>query len=156
MTWLIIFLLVVVIGYYISRMAKDQEEGARHDTGLAILEFGRAFPNEAIRSLHETADGSAIFVRLHDNKAGIMRNHRAHYACHLIEPGRVRVQPLPNGRSFSAEFLDSPTQNGNFVFSSEQEAAEVLLWLLGNYVPAHETDAHSKAHPHPESGHSSV
>ncbi|WP_117195690.1 hypothetical protein [Rhizobium terrae] len=125
----------MALAYYVTRLSSGKdEEGNRHDTGLAILEFGRAFPNEAIRSLHITADGEAIFVRLHDNKAGFMKSHRNHYACHLIEPGRVRVLPLPNAKGFSVEFLDAPTQNGTFIFSSEKEAAEVSLWLLDNYV----------------------
>lgn len=132
--WSIILGLLVVLAYYVTRLAGKDQGGNSHDTGLAILEFGRAFPEEAIRSLHTTADGEAIFVRLHDNKAGIMRSHRNHYACHLIEPGRVRVMPLPNARGFSVEFLDTPSQNGTFVFATEKEAAEVSLWLLDNYV----------------------
>jgi hypothetical protein len=133
-TWSIIFLFVILIAYYATRMAKYREEGNRHDAGLAIVEFGRAFPNEAIRSLHETADGKAVFVRLHDNRAGVMRNRGNHYACHLIEPGRVRVEPLSNGRGLGIEFLDSPTQNGSFSFATAAEAAEVSLWLLGNLI----------------------
>jgi len=133
--WSIIFVLLMGLAYYVTRLVSgERTEGNRHDTGLAILEFGRAFPNEAIRSLHVTADGEAIFVRLHDNKAGFMRSRRNHYACHLIEPGRVRVTPLPDAKGFSVEFLDAPTQNGTFVFPTEKEAAEVSLWLLDNYV----------------------
>jgi hypothetical protein len=61
---------VIVIAFICVRMAaKNQEEGL-HDTGLAIIEFNRAFPNEAIRQLQATANGQAVFVRLHDNKAG--------------------------------------------------------------------------------------
>lgn len=132
--WLIIFVLLMALAYYVTRLIGKDQEGNRHDTGLAILEFGRAFPNEAIRSLHVTADAEAIFVRLYGSKAGFMRSRRNHYACHLIAPGRVRVFPLPNAKGFSVEFLDAPTQNGTFVFSSEKEAAEVSLWLLDNYV----------------------
>jgi hypothetical protein len=132
--WVFVVGVVIALAYYVTRIARAEEADGRQDTGLAILEFGRAFPHEAIRSLHATADGSAIFVRLHDGKAGFMRNHRAHYACSLIKPGRVRVTPLPNSKGFAAEFLDSPHQNGTFVFDSEKEAAEVSLWLLDNYV----------------------
>lgn len=134
LTWSIIFGVVILIAYYATRMAKDRDEDNRHDTGLAIIEFGRAYPNEAIRSLHQTIDGSAVFVRLHDNKAGIMRNKKSHYACHLIEPGRVRVEPLATGRGLQVEFLDAPTQNGTFTFATVEDAAEVSLWLLGNLL----------------------
>lgn len=146
-TWIVIFALVGVFAFYSSRTAKRTNEDRLHDTGLALMEFGRAFPHEAIRSLHTTADGNAVFVRLHDNKAGFMRNMRSHYACHLIEPGTVRVRDLRNGRGFAIEFLDAPFHNGEFTFSSAEEAAEVSLWLLGNYVGSVEREAPSGAIP---------
>ncbi len=132
-TWGIVFALILALAYFSSRMVRQEEEGFQ-DAGLAILEFGRAFPQEAIRSLHATADGKAVFVRLHDNKAGVMRSLRNHFACHLIEPGTVRVRELPTGKGFAVEFLNAPSHNGEFTFASPAIAAEVSLWLLGNYV----------------------
>lgn len=141
-TWGIVFALILALAYFSSRMVRQEDEGFQ-EAGLAILEFGRAFPQEAIRSLHATADGKAVFVRLHDNKAGFMRSMRNHFACHLIEPGTVRVQPLPNGKGIAVEFLDAPFHNGEFTFASPAVVAEVSLWLLGNYVAhaAREPDA---------------
>ena len=138
--WSIALLLIVAFAYYATRLVSQSDEENLHDTGLAIMEFGRAFPQEAIRSLHATANGDAIFVRLHDNKSGLMRNKRNHYACHLIEPGRVRVTSIATAKGFFVEFLDSPTQNGEFFFKSEKEAAEVSLWLLNNYVAPADRD----------------
>ena len=132
-TWGIVSALILALAYFSSRMVRQEDEGFQ-DAGLAILEFGRAFPQEAIRSLHATSDGKAVFVRLHDNKAGFMRSMRNHFACHLIEPGTVRVQPLPTGKGFAVEFLDAPFHNGEFTFANSAIAAEVSLWLLGNYV----------------------
>lgn len=132
-TWGIVFALILALAYFSSRMVRQEEEGFQ-DAGLAILEFGRAFPQEAIRSLHATADGKAVFVRLHDNKAGVMRSLRNHFACHLIEPGTVRVRELPTGKGFAVEFLNAPSHNGEFTFASPAVAAEVSLWLLGSYV----------------------
>jgi hypothetical protein len=144
--WSVIFGLVVLFAYYAVRMAKRRsDEDGLHDFGFAIVEFGRAFPHEPIRELHATANGRAIFVRLHDDKTGIMRSHVRHYACHLIKPGRVRVQALPDPKGFSAEFLDAPTNNGDFIFRSETEAAEVSLWLLGNYVSSADKDVLDKS-----------
>jgi hypothetical protein len=144
--WSIIFVLIMGLAYYLTKLvSRDRPDGNRHDTGLAIMEFGQAFPNEAIRSLHVTADDDAIFVRLHDNKAGFMKSHRSHYSCYLIEPGRVRVMPLTNAKGFTVEFLDSPTQNGTYTFGSEKEAAEVALWLLDNYVSVADRDIEAPA-----------
>ncbi len=137
-TWMVIFGLLALFAIGATRMARRSTTEESHDTGLAILQFGRAFPNEAIRNLRATADGKAVFVRLHDNKTGFMRNMRSHFACHLIEPGTVRVRDLPNGRGLSIEFLDAPFHNGDFVFTSPAEAAEVSLWLLGNYISAND------------------
>ncbi|MCB5204762.1 hypothetical protein LH464_20045 [Neorhizobium sp. T786] len=140
--WSIVFGLVVLFAYYTVRMARRRgDEDGVYDFGFAILELGRAFPGEAIRQLHATADGRSIFVRWHNEKAGIMRSHAKHYACHMIRPGRVRVQGLPDPKGFSAEFLDAPSNNGVFIFRSEAEAAEVSLWLLGNYVSSADKDA---------------
>jgi hypothetical protein len=132
-TWGIVFTLILALAYFSSRMVRQEEEGFQ-DAGLAIMEFGRAFPQEAIRSLHATEDGKAVFVRLHDNKAGFMRSMRNHFACHLIEPGTVRVNAMSNGRGIAVEFLDAPFHNGEFTFANSALAAEVSLWLLGNYV----------------------
>jgi hypothetical protein len=132
--WGVIFAILVVFAFAVTRMIRREKEDGLEDTGLAILEFGRAFPTEAIRNLQVTANGQAVFVRLHDNKAGFMRNLRNHFACHLIKPGRVRVKDEGSERALAIEFLDAPHHNGTFEFSSAAEAAEVSLWLLGNYV----------------------
>ncbi len=146
-SWLIIGVIVVALAYYVTRMAKDREDGERHDPGLAILEFGRAFPTEAIRALHETVDGKAVFIRLHDGKAGVMRNYGRHYSCHVIQPGRAHAASTADGKGFVIEFPDAPTQNGEFVFPSQEIAAEVGLWLLGNYVSAEDKAAAEEGKP---------
>lgn len=138
--WLVIFAIVIFFAFVTTRMAAQTKEDGLHDTGLAIIEFGRAFPNEAIRQLQATANGQAVFVRLHDNKAGFMRNMRSHFACHLIEPGTVRVTSSATGRGLSIEFIDAPYHNGTYEFPSPAEAAEVSLWLLGNYVSEGDRD----------------
>jgi hypothetical protein len=133
--WCILFALVVLLAFVTTRMAvRNKDEEGFRDTGHAILEFNRAFPNEAIRQLQATADGQVVFVRLHDNKAGFMRSMQRHYSCHVLEPGRVRVVSSETGRGLVIDFLDHPHHNGAFEFASAKEASEVSLWLLGNYV----------------------
>lgn len=129
--WAIIAAGLVLFGLKASRMARQQDQDNLADMGHAILEFGRAYPQEAIRALHSTADGQTVFVRLHDNKAGIMRSLRGHYSCHLIEPGTVRVSPSASGRGLQIEFLDTRHHTGTYEFARPDDAAEVSLWLLG-------------------------
>lgn len=144
LSWAFVCALVVLLAWYSSRMTGDRD-GAQHDIGLAIVDFGRAFPNEAIRSLHFTADGRAVFVRLFDNKAGFMRRIGGHFACRLIIPGAVSVDALASGRGFQVSFSDEPRYSGSFEFASTREAAEVGLWLLGNYVSPGNRDDESLA-----------
>ena len=133
--WSIVIAGILFVAFKANRLGeKTEDERGFRDTGLAILEFGRAFPNEAIRQLHATADGEVVFVRLHDNKAGFMRSRRGHYSCHLIEPGTVQVSGTPDGKGLKIDFADAPQNSGAFMFSQPEEAAEVSLWLLGNFV----------------------
>ena len=133
--WGVLMTAILAIAFTANRLGEKEDMRGFKDTGLAILEFGRAFPNEAIRQLHATVDGSTLFVRLHDGKTGFMRSMRGHYSCHLIEPGTVHATPLSHGKGLSIEFVEAPHHNGEFVFSSAEEAAEVSLWMLGNFVP---------------------
>lgn len=125
---------IIGISWYFSRLAEKEDDRDLSDVGLAIMEFGRAFPNEALRSLHATADGKAVFARLHDNRAGFMRNMRGHYACHIIEKGRLQAQMLSQGPGLHVVFADFPQHNGDYLFSTADEAAEVSLWMLSNYL----------------------
>ncbi|NLS16116.1 hypothetical protein HGP16_06030 [Rhizobium sp. P40RR-XXII] len=145
--WCILFAIVIVVAYYATRMASQNKEDGLHDTGLAILEFGRAFPTEAIRQLQTAIDGQAVFVRLHDDKAGFMRNVRNHFSVHLIEPGRAYAKISATGRGLTVDFLDAPHHNGTFEFKTPAEAAEVSLWLLGNYIAGEDAKPQEQASP---------
>jgi len=134
--WGVVFALIVFFGFAATRMSGRGKEDGLEDAGFVILQFGRAFPMEAIRQLQKTADGQVVFLRLHDDKAGFMRNMGRHYSCHLIEPGRARATDSGTGNGLTIEFLDAPHHNGTFEFSTPAAAAEVALWLLGNYVAA--------------------
>ena len=152
---IIILVLLGAIAVYIWRLKRFSESESSYDTGQAILDFARAFPNEAIRSLHMTADGNAVFVRLHDNKAGFMRNMGKHNVCMMLNPERITVEHLESGDGFVVSFIDTPKYSGAYRFKTIGEAAEVSLWLLGSYleaaesVPDHVTEAASNSSPSP-------
>ena len=133
LSWAFIGFLLMVLAYYSSRVTAD-EDNSSFDMGAALIDFNRAFPNEPIRSLHFTVDGSAAFIRTFDNRAGFMRRIKGHFACRMIEPGHFFVEALPNGRGFKMEFTNLPPYRGVFEFGSAREAAEVSLWLLDNYI----------------------
>ena len=137
--WIVILVPLGFLGMYFWRMKRDAGDDDSHDTGQAILDFARAFPTEAIRSLHKTADGNAVFVRLHDNKAGFMRNMGKHHVCMLLDPECIQVEHLETGDGFVVTFVDAPKYSGAYRFKSAGEAAEVSLWLLGSYLEAAES-----------------
>lgn len=143
MVWYIFAMAAIVAAVFYMRMTARAEEVEKPDAGLAILDFGRAYPDEAIRQIHTTADGSAVFVRLHDGKAGCMLNNGNHYLCHLIEPGMVRTRNSGTGKGLIIDFPDSAFPGGTFEFRDAQEAAEVSLWLLGSFRPAQDAEAAS-------------
>ena len=92
MLWtIIIFCLIAGALVFRHVFRREDTENAEGDAGLAILEFGRAFPEEAIREVISSADGRTVFLRLHDGKAGCMQAHGHHYSCHLIETTTVRI-----------------------------------------------------------------
>ena len=137
MLWTITIACMFLAGL-IFRQSFRRDEGqemAGEDSGLAILEFGRAFPEEAIRAVIPTANGRTVFLRLHDGKAGCMHAHGHHYSCHLIEPGTVRVNSAGPKR-LSVLFANAAFEGGTFEFRDEKQAAEVSLWLLGSFMPS--------------------
>lgn len=135
------FWTIIIAGLFVAGLifrhnfrSEDRQEEAGEDAGLAIVEFGRAFPEEAIRAVVTTKDRRTVFLRLHDGKAGCMQAHGHHYACHLIEPGTVRVNSA-GPRRLTVEYANAAFEGGTYEFRDEKEAAEVSLWLLGSFMP---------------------
>lgn len=137
MLWTIAIASLLLVGLIFRqsfRRRSEEPEMAGENAGLAILEFGRAFPEEAIRAVITTANGRTVFLRLHDGKAGCMHAHGHHYSCHLIEPGTVRVTSAGPKR-LAVEYANAAFEGGTFEFRDEKQAAEVSLWLLGSFMP---------------------
>jgi hypothetical protein len=133
-TIVILLVLLFALGLYGYRLARGErgETDDEVDTGSAILDFARAFPGEAIRSLHMTADHEAVFVRLHDSRSGFMRNMGNHHACLLLDAKTLTVVPLASGDGLHVTFEEWPKFTGEYRFATQEEAAEVSLWLLAS------------------------
>jgi hypothetical protein len=124
-------LVIGVVHYTGGSRQKDNR-----DTGEVILEFARAYPGEAIRSVTMTKDGNASFLRLADGKTGFIQNMGRHNVARLILPGDVGVQPIENPPGLRIEFHESSLKGGDYVFDSAEDAAEVSLWLCGSFALA--------------------
>ncbi|WP_457583088.1 hypothetical protein [Ensifer canadensis] len=139
MLWILFIIIAILAGaFYMWMNARAERDWDDPDAGSAMVEFGRAFPDEAIRALHSTADRKAIFLRLHDGKAGFIQSHGTHYVCHVIQPGKVRVNSSDSGHGLIVHFPDFAYLDNAFEFQSAAEAAEVSLWLLGSFSPKSE------------------
>ncbi|SOE08380.1 hypothetical protein SAMN05877838_0095 [Hoeflea halophila] len=113
-----------------SRTEKDR------DHGEVILEFARAYPGEAIRSVTMTRDGNASFLRLADGKTGFIQTMGRHQVARLILPGDVSVRPVDDQPGLHIEFHESTLKGGDYIFASAEDAAEVSLWLCGSFALA--------------------
>ena len=133
-------IVVVAFGVLLVIGAVHYSGGSRQketrDTGEAIMEFARAYPGEAIRSVTMTADGKACFLRLADGKVGFLQTMGRHYVARLILPGSVAVEPLEDAAGLKVTFHDSTLKGGEYVFLSNEDAAEVSLWLCGSFILA--------------------
>ena len=127
--WIVV--LSVFLGFFswATNLLKTEAEGERFDAGLAILEFGKAYPDEAIRQVLMSSDGEMVFLRLWTGRTGLMRRAGNRELCN---PADVRVSLQADGKSLEILFPNMKHMSGTFSFRSEREAAEVGLWLLGS------------------------
>lgn len=134
------FAVMLVIGVVHYTGGSCQRTGRDH--GEVIMEFARAYPGEAIRSVTMTKDGNASFLRLADGKTGFIQSMGRHQVARLILPGDVSVEALEEQPGLRVQFHESTLKGGDYVFDSTEDAAEVSLWLCGTFAlasPGHET-----------------
>lgn len=130
--WIVILSVFLGFFFWATNLLKTEADGERFDAGLAILEFGKAYPDEAIRQVLMSADGEMVFLRLWTGRTGLMRRIGNRTLCHLVNPADVRVSAEAGGRALTITFPAMKSMSGTFTFRSEKEAAEVGLWLLGS------------------------
>ena len=126
----------VTLGFGGYLYTRSPEQADRQDHGDVILEFARAYPTEAVRSITMTRDGQTCFLRLADGKAGFLQSMGRHSVARLILPGAVSVDALDGQPGFRLSFHDSSLAGGDYIFNSTEDAAEVSLWLCGSFALA--------------------
>ena len=133
--WTIVAGLILIFFRWANRQIAAEQAADRFDAGLAIIEFGRAYPDQAIREVVVSADGGMIFLRLWDGRAGCMKPVGNRYHCHIVEAGRVHVHETEDPLALTVDFPGTSMHGGTFLFRTAREASEVALWLLGSFVP---------------------
>lgn len=133
--WIIVLSVFLGFFFWATSLLNSEAEGERFDAGLAILEFGKAYPDEAIRQVLMSSDGEMVFLRLWTGRTGLMRRVGNREYCHLVDPADVRLSEA-GGKALTITFPTLKQMSGTFAFRSEKEAAEVGLWLLGSVTAA--------------------
>lgn len=131
--WLLAIFLITMFSIYSMQLAARSRED-EDEAGSALIEFGKAFPLEAVRDVAMTADRQTVFLRLFDGKVGCVKYHGRTMSCRLLHPGTANVLPGDQQNAVRIEFRNSQSDSGEFVFSSARQAAEVSLWLLGSFA----------------------
>jgi hypothetical protein len=143
--WLLIIMLVTILSIYSMHLAQKVKDESG-DAGPALVEFGKAFPAEAIRDVATTADDNTIFLRLFDGKVGCVRYQGRTMSCQLLHPGSVSISPSDKPNAVVVEFRHPRKESGEFLFRNARLAAEVSLWLLGSFAASAE-DMDAELHP---------
>lgn len=117
------------------------------DAGAALLEFGNAFPDEAIRAVVMTADRKTSFFRLADGRTGFLQALARHNVARLVEPGAVHVEMSGPGPALKIDFRETGISGGVYQFATAEDAAEVSLWLCGSFTLVDKAEAKSGTTP---------
>lgn len=141
--WLLALTVLAGAGIYGYLRAVRRRTDAilgNEDTGAVLVAFSSAYPDRPVREILHTEDRKGAFLRIADGTVGLVRVTPHHTAASLLEPGSLLVDAADNDRTIHLHFPGSKSDEGTFTFATIAEAAEVSLWLCGNFVPPGEID----------------
>lgn len=126
---------VFVVLYLRSSRLRNVGQETEEDTGSIIVAFSRAYPTNPIREILQTEDRENAFLRTADGAVGLVQVSNSYRLATLIEPGSILVESAENDRAIRLRFSRDKIRDGTFTFCTIEDAAEVSLWLCGNFVP---------------------
>lgn len=124
---------VVALGIMVLKVIRNPDDVDLHDPGGALIEFGTAYPDEAVRAILMDKPGLTTFMRLADGKTGLAQALGNTYVIRLIMPGEVGVNMSSDGCGLILQFEDDSMIGGEYRFSSTKDAAEVSMWMCGSF-----------------------
>ncbi|MCR9134788.1 MAG: hypothetical protein NXI27_02255 [Alphaproteobacteria bacterium] len=131
---------VFVLLYMRASRLRHLGPQAVEDTGSVIVTFSRAYPNNPIREVRKTEDGETAFLRTADGAVGLVHGSGNYNVATLLEPGSIMVESAENDRTIRLHFSRDNIRDGAFTFATIEDAAEVSLWLCGNFLPVDSTE----------------
>lgn len=126
---------VAIYGYLRLMRERSDEIADNEDTGSLLVAFSNAYPDRPIREILHTEDRSVAFLRIADGTVGLVQVTPHHTSVLLLEPGDLLVDAADNDRSIHLHIAGDRAQEQTFTFASVSDAAEVSLWLCGNFLP---------------------
>lgn len=117
----------------ILRINRPRDDGLVRDPGEALVEFGDAYPNEAVRGALMDQSGHTTFMRLADGKTGLAQIVGNAWVVRLILPDEVQVNLTEEGDGILLEFNHFSKIGGEYKFMSPEDAAEVCMWICGSF-----------------------
>lgn len=124
---------IIGVSLIVLRINRRRDDGLVRDPGEALVEFGSAFPNEAIRGALMDKSGQTTFMRLADGKTGLTQIVGSAWVVRIIEPNQVEVDITDAGDGLILKFDEDSMIGGEYLFSSPDDAAEVSLWICGSF-----------------------
>lgn len=124
---------VMALGIMVLKIIRNPDDVDLHDPGGALIEFGTAYPDEAVRAILMDQKGLTTFMRLADGKTGLAQALGNSYIIRLIRPGEVGVNMSDDGRGLILQFEEDSMIGGEYRFSTHEDAAEVSLWICGSF-----------------------
>tara|TARA_R110002126_G_scaffold9595_17_gene43238 strand:+ start:1368 stop:1814 length:447 start_codon:yes stop_codon:yes gene_type:complete len=115
------------------RIIRRRDDGDVRDPGLALEEFGKVYPNEAIRGALMDKTGMTTFMRLAAGKTGLNQTVGNVMVIRIIEPGSVGVELTEDGEGLVLNFANDSSIGGEYQFRTPEDAAEVSLWICGSF-----------------------
>ena len=69
-------------------------------------------------------------MRLQSGKVGIFRSRRGKGQTIIVVQGEYRLRALPEANGLQVDYPEADFFSGNYLFMSEQDAADVSTWML--------------------------
>lgn len=129
-----IFLAILIgICLFTLRVIRHPKAVTLRDPGESIVEFGNAFPDEAVRSVRMDKQGLTTFMRLADGRTGLTQIIGTTYVVRMIQPGEIGVSLTEDGQGLILNFEKGSAIGGVYEFNEPEDAAEVSLWICGSF-----------------------
>ena len=132
--WIVIAAIAAIAAYYF--LMRPKREAGSHDASVAETykwaqgEFRRSYPDERVASVIGDKDMETFFMRLADGKVGIYRSRRGKGQAIIVVQSDYRLRALPEANGLQVDYPEEDFFSGNYLFRSEQDAADVSTWML--------------------------